>query len=73
MRIYKTKRIQNGRFNYKIDYKQMAMTTIDEDTGKVTRELLHREVANYVQLKSPFFGTTIQFGPCKDTGDYYRQ
>lgn len=73
MKIIKTKRFDDGRLNFKIEYKQYTMETIDIDTGKKQIELMHGEYVEFLQLKYPFFGRSIQFGPCKDTADYYRQ
>jgi hypothetical protein len=60
------------RFNYYIDYRQMQMKAIDEEDGKVSLVLVHREVVKYFEFPF-FFGTQTQFGPCYDTADYYRQ
>jgi hypothetical protein len=70
--MIKTRRFQHGRFNYSIEYKQMQMEVIDEDTGEKSYQLMHREVAKYYEF--PFtFGTQTQFGLCDDTAAYYRQ
>ena len=72
VQMVRTKRIQHGRFNYSIEYRQFQMDVIDEETGKVTKQLMHREVTKYYEF--PFtFGTQTQFGVCENTGDYYRQ
>lgn len=73
MKITKTKRFANGRFNYKINYKQFQMDTIDDTTGERKLELMHSEQVKFVQLSYPFFGQAVQFGPCTNTSDYYRQ
>jgi hypothetical protein len=70
--MVKTRRFQHGRFNYYIDYHQFQMKVVDEETGKETLELVHREVSKYYEF--PFtFGTQTQFGLCEDTAAYYRQ
>lgn len=76
MRIIKTKRFQNGRFNYSIKYKQMQ---IDVNEGLDSPEmpekclvLCHQETVKYIGWPW-LFGTRVQFGACEDTADYYRQ
>jgi len=69
--ITKTKLFANGRLNYSVKYHQFTTTVTDVDTGLQTKELFHEETVKYFQL--PFeFGTQVQFGPCDDTGQYYR-
>ena len=70
--MIKTRLFQHGRINYCIDYRQFQMDVTDADTGKVTKELMHREEVKYFEL--PFyFGKCVQFAPCEDPGEYYRQ
>lgn len=70
--MLKTRRFQHGRFNYSIDYRQFGMEVIDEVTGKKERWLMQREEVKYYEF--PFtFGTAVQFAPCEDPGEYYRQ
>ena len=69
--MVKTKRFQNGKFFYSIKYNQFQMNVIDEDTGEEKMELVHQEVAKYIEF--PFYiGCITQFGRCDDTGQYYR-
>ena len=69
--MIKTRRFQHGRFNYSIDYKQYVMKAIDEVTGEESKFLAEEEVVKYYEF--PFtFGKSIQWGPCDDTGEYYR-
>ena len=69
--MLRTRRFQGGRFNYFIDYRQYQMEVIDEVTGEKTKQLMHREFVKFFEF--PFrFGAQTQFGPCRDTGEYYR-
>ena len=72
MKVLKTKRFQNFRFNFWIDYHQFQMPVIDDETGERTLELFHEERVYYIGL-TDICGYTIQWGKCKDTADYYRQ
>ena len=68
MKIIKSKRFENGRFNYSIKYKQFQMK--DADSEK--KQLYHAEEVKF--YKFPFtFGKIIECGLCEDTREYYRQ
>lgn len=70
--MIRTRRIQNGRFNYHIEYKQYQMEVIDMDTGEKSKQLVHQEIVKWWEF--PFtFGTSTQFGLCDDVGKYYRE
>jgi hypothetical protein len=73
MKINKTKRFQDWRFYYSIDYHQFQYPIHNED-GTFSGEymLLHAETAKYIGLPD-VFGTVIKVGKCDDTADYYRQ
>lgn len=71
MKIIKTKRFENGRFNYSIKYKQFQTKEHDTKTGETSMILCHAEEVKF--YKFPFkFGKIVQFGKCEDTSDYYR-
>jgi hypothetical protein len=73
MKINKTKRFQNWRFYYSINYNQFEYPIHDGDgneTGKFA--LLHQETSRYIGWPD-LFGTVIKVGRCDDTADYYRQ
>ena len=71
MKIIKAKRFECGRFNYSIKYKQFQMEVNDTETGEKTLVLCHVEEVKFYEF--PFrFGKLVQFGECKDTGEYYR-
>lgn len=70
--MIKTRLFQHGRINYSIDYRQFGMEVIDEVTGEKQRWLMQREEVKYFEF--PFyFGKSVQFAPCEDPGEYYRQ
>ena len=70
--MFKTRLFQHGRINYSIKYKQFQMKIMDEVTGEKTNQLCHEERVKYYEF--PFkFGETVQWGPCEDPGEYYRQ
>ena len=73
MKINKTKRFQNGRFYYYIDYRQMEVN-INEgiNDSEPVWMLCHQETAKYIGLPD-LFGTVTKFGTCEDTKDYYQQ
>jgi hypothetical protein len=72
MNLIRTKRFQDGCFNYSIEYTQYQDMVFDEETNRETPILCHIEVVKF--YKFPFlFGTNIQVGQCHDTGEYYRQ
>jgi hypothetical protein len=69
--MIKTRLFHQGRINYSIDYRQFQMAVTDEITGETEDQLMHQEVVKYFEF--PWhFGTTTQFGPCLDVGEYYR-
>lgn len=69
--MIRTRLFQHGRINYSIDYRQFQMAVTDEITGETEDQLMQQEVVKYFEF--PWhFGTTTQFGPCLDAGEYYR-
>ena len=72
MKIKKTKRFQDGKFNFSIKYKQFQYPVQKEDGTIAGYILCHSETAKYIGFPD-LFGTKIQVGVCDDTADYYRQ
>ena len=69
--MIRTRLFQHGRINYSIEYRQLQLNVTDEITGEIEDQLMHLEIVKYFEFPWQF-GTTTQFGPCLDAGEYYR-